>query len=273
MNLLNAHFIKKPQHQTGFTLIELISVIVIVSILAAFGSQFVVSTMHTYQDVEQRSKIINRGRLVLEQMSRQLRIALPNAIRVSASGNCIEFLPIVAGASYLSDVPDDENLAPGVSSIATAPFSFNSGDTIHAVVGGMSPAEVFSTGSPNSRVSINSVANTLPTPTINFSSSHQFLRNSIRRRVFLTDDPIRFCLIGTTLYQYSNYGLSTSALVDVDPGGDADIMAENVQTPGVAFLLSLSTEDYNSLVRVDLTFSRGDSSINLQHEVYIRNVP
>ena len=50
----------------GFTLIELIAVIVILAILASIGSHFVITTIESYHDVEQRSKLINRGRLVVE---------------------------------------------------------------------------------------------------------------------------------------------------------------------------------------------------------------
>lgn len=122
---------------SGFTLIELITVIVVLSIVGAIGSSFLITTMNNYNDVQEKNKMINKGRLVLEQMTRQLRGAVPNSLRVSPSGNCIEFLPIVGGANYLTELPDDQNGAPEVSSVATSPFVLGLGTARHAIVGAL----------------------------------------------------------------------------------------------------------------------------------------
>ncbi len=259
--------------EKGFTLIELITVLVILGLVASIGTGFIVSIVDSYDTTQQRSKLINRGRLVVEQMTRQIRIALPNSVRVSPSGNCVEFLPIVAGTTYLGALPDSGNFAASVSSVATAPFNLGIGSVNHVSVGALVTTEIYATGSPNGRVGAGALVGGPPYTTINFSSSHVFDRNSINQRIFLADDPLRFCLIGSTLYQYSNYGLLTAALSDLDPGGDVSVMGEDVGTGTQAFLLSQGSENLNTSLDVSLDFSNGSNQITLNQQILVRNVP
>lgn len=257
----------------GFTLIELISVLVILGIVSALGSSFFISIVDSYDDVQQRSKLINKGRLVIEQITRQIRIALPNSVRVSASGNCVEYMPIVAGSNYIGGLPDSNNGAGSVSSISTAPFTLGLGSVNHVSVGSLASGDIYATGSPNGRVNAGSLGAGPPYTTIGLGSSHIFIANSVNNRIFLTDDPIRFCLIGSTLYQYSSYAFSTSTLSDSDPGGVSTIMGEGLSSDGQAFTLSLGTEDVNTALDISLNFTQGGSQITLSQEILVRNVP
>lgn len=270
----NKIHVSSPWQVSGFTLIELITVLVILGIVAAIGSNFLVTTVDTYDTVQKRTKLLNRGRMAIEQMARQIRISLPNSIRVSGSGNCIEFMPVVAGASYLSDVPDNENLAPATSAIATSPFTLNFGTAAHVAVAGLDASEIYATGSGVSRVSVGALGAGPSYTSIPLASTHRFIRNSSTRRVYVAADPQRFCLIGTTLLEYSGYGLTTAAVSDLAPvGASSSVIAENVSANGVAFTLSAGSEDINTSVDIALNFSNGSNAVSLTQQVLVRNVP
>lgn len=83
---------------------ELIFVLVILGLVGAIGSSFMVATMDMYQRTQDRVALMQRGRVALEQMSRYLRAAVPNSVRVSATGKCLEFVPVVAGGLLYESV-------------------------------------------------------------------------------------------------------------------------------------------------------------------------
>jgi len=162
---------------TGFTLIELIAVLLIVAIVGAIGSNFLVTTVDGYSRAKEQADLIFRGRLAIEQMTRRMRIALPNSARVSASGDCIEFLPVVAGVNYLDYVADAENGAPAVSTINTAPFALGLGSAVHVSIAPLFPSEIYSISSTASRVGIGTLGSS-PYTSVPLSSAHRFVRNS-----------------------------------------------------------------------------------------------
>lgn len=256
---------------SGFTLVELLSVIVILSILATLGSQFVVRIIDGNQQSQARSTLMSRGKLVIEQLTRQLRSAAVHSVRVSSSGNCIEFLPIVAGANYLNDLPDESNLAMGRDTISTASFSNPSGIAEHVLVGALSTSEIYTLNIPASRASVNLVG-AGPFMQIPLHANHQFIRNSISKRFFITSSPQRFCLSGGSLYSYTSYGLLLS-LNDSNPGGDISLMADNVSSPAMAFNISSQTQDRNSAIDIDLSFSENTTIVSFYQRVFLHNVP
>src|SRR5687768_10975121 len=120
-----------PRRHGGFTLVEMIFVVVILGIITSIGSSFVVSAVDSYRTAQVRNQLVQRGRLTLEQMSRELRMAIPNSVRVSASGLCAEFLPLVTAANYQSTLPDADNNRAPVSQISTGNFAFSSTNAEH----------------------------------------------------------------------------------------------------------------------------------------------
>lgn len=93
----------------GFTLIEIIVVIVISAIIG--GSIFLVirAPVENYVATAERSELADTADASLRMMSRELRSAVPNSVRISAVGgvSLLEFIPAVGGGRYytVSDVP------------------------------------------------------------------------------------------------------------------------------------------------------------------------
>ena len=256
----------------GFTLIELISVMVILGIIATIGTRFVVTTVDSYAATEKRAKLTARGRVVVEQITRQLRLAVPYSLRLSSSGNCLEFMPGVAGGAYLERVADET--LPGsaaTSSITTAPFSVGLGAPTYLIIGAMSNSDIYAPAG-NALVDINSITYGA-TNTINFSAPHRFERNSINQRFFIGDSPKRFCFSGGQILEYGSYGLLSAAVDDSNPGGSSLVMAENVTTNSTFFSISPGSEDRNVAVSLDFTFTERGQVVTMNNTVLLHNVP
>jgi MSHA biogenesis protein MshO len=263
-------FKRKCSH-CGFTLIELITVMVILSIVAVMGSQFLVSSIDSYRSNQITFRLVSKGRVAIEQMTRYLRGAVPNSIRVSNSGNCIEFMPAVAGGNYLRDVADSNNGASLTSTIATAPILSGLDAADHVVIGALGSSDIYSIALPSARTDVGVLAAS-PYTSISLAGGHRFIRNSSRKRLFLAADPIRFCLVGADLVIYEDYGLITAALGDSNPGGVTSDLSSNVQSTE-AFSLSEGSEDRSSVISIALVFSEGTYQVSLNQQVFIRNVP
>lgn len=259
-------------NSAGFTLLEMIFVVVILGIIASIGSSFVVSAVDSYRVAQVRNQLVQRGRLTIEQMSRELRMAAPNSVRVSASGLCVEFLPIIAAANYQGTLPDTENNRAAVNQVSTGSFSFATALARHLLVAPFSPADIYASGSPAARVALGGLGSS-PFTSLPLAANHVFLRNSLNRRLFIAADPVRFCLSGGNLLRYSNYGFSTSGLGDASPGGTSDLMAHSVAANGTAFELSPGSQDRNMAVSMQLVFTNGSTRLDLNHQVLVRNVP
>lgn len=246
---------------SGFTLIELITVIVLLSILATIGTGFVVKTTEAYQRTQTRALLVNASRQALERMTRQLRIALPYSVRTTNGGSCLEFMPIAAGGNYFSPVPDNENLAAATDTISASPVSIDFGTAEYVTIGAMSAAEIYG-ATAASREGYAGDSITLDAP-------KRWLRNSVNRRYYLLDNPQAFCVVGNQLQFFD--GLSV-AEADVDTSVVNSIIARNVSA-AMPFTLAAGSENRNTAIIISLDFSSGGETINFTQRVLIRNVP
>lgn len=89
--------------QRGFTLVEMIVVIVITGIIGGMVAIFVTAPVRGYVDSSRRAAMTDIADTALRRMSRDIRTALPNSVRVTACGSggqCLEYLETVSGGRY-----------------------------------------------------------------------------------------------------------------------------------------------------------------------------
>ena len=95
----------------GFTLVEAVLVIAIVGIIGAIVAVFIRAPILNYRDMADRAELTDQADLALRRMARDIRLALPNSVRVSADGSALELLQTRSGARYLAD---DDGVDPGL---------------------------------------------------------------------------------------------------------------------------------------------------------------
>ena len=89
----------------GFTLIEMVMVIVITGILSGIVAVFIAEPVEGYVATALRGNLVDNADLALRRLSREISLALPNSVRVTNSGGVIyiEFIPTSGGGGYLSE--------------------------------------------------------------------------------------------------------------------------------------------------------------------------
>ncbi|MEY4750879.1 MAG: hypothetical protein RIQ60_3093 [Pseudomonadota bacterium] len=162
---------RRRASQQGYTLVELILVIVIGGVLAAALVVFMRPALESYLATRSRADLVEQADQALRRMARDVRVSVPNAIRIPNS-QCVETLPSSAGGRYRMGPDTVNDSAPACSPAvdcsapldtteATSVFDVLSplavtpavGDMV--VVGNQTPAQVY--GGSN-RAAITAVA-------------------------------------------------------------------------------------------------------------------
>lgn len=247
--------------QQGFTIVELIIVIVISGILAVGSVQFIGQATQGYSDAADRQQLATIGWIASEKISRELRNALPNSIRVSASNSCIEFVPVTGGSHYrtLPDATTPRTITAIASGFAAVPSNTRIAvypTDVGAVYGQASPGPI----SNSIIASLNSASGI---DTITLAADFEFLTASPERRFYFTQDPITYCVTGSRLDRYSGYGYSATK-------GTPQIIVDKLQRG--TFTITPPSLTRNAVVALHFEFVDGATHI-VDQEVQIRNVP
>jgi MSHA biogenesis protein MshO len=96
-------FRSNPRHArraAGVTLIELVMVITVSAIIATVLGAIITRPIEGYKAQVRRAALVDAAEMSLRRLSRDIRQALPNSVRVDASQHVIEMLNTMDGARY-----------------------------------------------------------------------------------------------------------------------------------------------------------------------------
>ena len=96
----------------GFTLVELVMVIVITGIIAAVITVFLKPTIDSYFDTRRRATLTDSADTALRRLARDVRLAVPNSIRMPNS-TCFELVPTMGGGRYRTGPDTVNDSGPG----------------------------------------------------------------------------------------------------------------------------------------------------------------
>lgn len=87
----------------GFTLVELVIVIVIMGVIAAAVASIFKPAVDNYFDSRRRAILSDMADTAVRRIGREVRRAVPNSVRIP-NDQCFEFVPGMAGGLYRRDV-------------------------------------------------------------------------------------------------------------------------------------------------------------------------
>lgn len=253
--------------QQGFTLVELVMVIILLAIVGTFSSQFIATNVTLFQQSVNQNERLNDARFVINRINKEFDAAM--AFSVRESGGCIRFIPFNAAGRYLGLAASQSNIKlimdadtreNGIGTFTgqrlgiyntiyndfvTAPAIFTyqaSGgtSTTHAdltlVESGTTNAKAISVDSPASRY-------------------------------FIFSREVSYCLEGDSLFRYDD------ALNTNPPSGSKVLMMERLSADS-SMNLTTTGAFSNAMLELDFGFILRDASIiRFQHQVVMNNVP
>ncbi len=278
-------------NEHGFTLVELVAVIVLLGIVAVATTQFIGQGMTIFVDTSRRDSLQQEGRFAVERISRELRNALPGSVRVA--NDCLEFIPIVAASSTINTIS-----GANINNFAAADFSFPgcaSGDSCdysglgyQVAVYTLDPSDVY-IGASSQMADLDTIsAATGGVRTVSLDVTlpgHFFLRESPQQRFFVVRDRVSFCAVDGALTRYSGYTSAGSSQPSPPTGGNASPLSETVRvidtsvTPAVpitVFDFTEGTLQRAGVVYMNMHFlslKAADEWVRFSQEVLIRNTP
>ncbi len=267
--------------QQGFTLIEMVTVIVLLGVISVgiggiikFGSQIFI-------DVNNRDDLAGSARFAIERLNREIRGALPNSVRVLNDGNspqirqCLEFIPAIASAVY-QDIP----VAPETPKNTVPVIRFDLTDfstDLFAVVYPLYPNDLY--GGTATPIAISNLPVTATNVwTLTLASSVLFPQDSPTRRLYFVDYPVSYCVQSGKLTRHvkSDFVDGLPAVSDVGV-----LMAENLEIKDIdnisqnyfPFTINAPTHLRNAILTAELRFVKNDERITFNNETQVINVP
>lgn len=286
--------IKARRGMRGFTLIELVITIAVGSVVVAFMGMFIVMPMNAYTAQTRRASLVDASDSALRFMSRDVRSALPNSVRVTSSGTvtALELLATADGARYQDNGPVsnpalalDFTAADGAFA-TTVPFTqlslpFSSSAYYLSIynigVPGANAYQMTNVITPAGTTITVSAGATPNQNLVTLNPAFQFAFGSPQKRVYLVSGPVSYLCdtAAATLTRYSGYTISsaqpTSASSLIAAGASAALVAANVAA--CAFTYSQGTAQRNALATLSVQITQSGESVQLLNEVQVVNAP
>lgn len=192
------------QFNTGFTLIELIIVIVIVGILSTITTDIIIQPINSYITLERRTTLVDSADMALRRMQRDIRRALPNSIRITHAGKAIELLHIADGGRYRATLASDGT--GDIVNINRADNHFDVMGALARVPKGQLVIYNLGSGLANAYVGNNRaiILNSSTVNSITLKHATLFPFQSPEQRFFIIDTPISYHCNNGELRRYDN---------------------------------------------------------------------
>lgn len=293
----------------GYTLIELIAVIVLLGIIAAVAGLVLRDPVRGYDDARNRAELTDAAETSLRRIATELHQALPNSIRLKQSGatTYVEFLLVRTGGRYRAAVDGSGNgdildFAASDSAFDTlGPLSALPGQAIQAndVLAlfnlNSSPSAAESNAYTFNQAASSCTSATPVSATCNTANitgpdtagalaserhiafdARKFPYTSPGNRFHVISGPVTFqCDLGAgTLDRVSGYTIQLAQPGPAFAGAPVTGRLANFVTAcDIQYDPVSSLPTYTGLLTLRLTLTRKNESVTLYQEVHVSNVP
>ena len=295
-----------PSGASGVTLIELAIVIALIGILGALIVQFV-SPVRSYIDTSRRAALADAADTALRRIGRDVRLALPNSVRVDGSNKFVEFMLVRAAGRYRLET-DPAATSTCTGGAAQDVLTFGSAtETCFKTIGSLyNPASGIATsvttsdfvvvfnlqpGTPNADAYASGAATGGNKAKITSASAvvagedkiqfeaNTFVFESPGRRFFIIEGPVSYGCDTTagTLTRYWGYTGYQAGQQTPPSNGSSALLASGVAECQMTYDSSEISQSAGLLtmrLKLRTTDSRGSAQdVVLYHTVHVNNVP
>ncbi len=262
--------------RAGFTLVELVVVITIISIVATITAGILRYPMEGYVDLGRRAELVDAAESTLRRMQRDVRQALPNSIRLRATATVdhIEMLHTVDGGRYRAQGPGDilDFTKPDDRFDVLGPLRANPTQGDWLVVYNVAASGVVGNaygGDNRGIIGLNATASD-----VRIDPAFEFPLASPNQRFFIVDEPVSYLCdsVAGTLQRVSGYtNLDPNNPPAAFAGGVSTLMADHVES--CSFTYTPGTSQRAGLVTLELVLADEGERVRLLHQIHVENTP
>lgn len=288
--------------QRGFTLVELVVVMLLSAVLATVVMQFITAPIDVYVDQSRRARLVDAAETVMQRLAADVRLAVPNSIRVGCGGRCIELLRAVTGGRYRALPPGDPlSFLPGdldtrfetLGLLNHAATIVTSADPDACAEGRASCLVIYNTGFSGSDVWAGDNSATVtsvgvgPPAVVEFDNSRfaggqtAFPATSPGQRFYITDSAVSFLCdaAGGEIRRYWGY-TRRAAHGDVDTHAELVALSNPAEHALLAdrvaacqFTYAPGTPTRNAVLTIRLALAEAGETVTLLEQVSVSNLP
>jgi MSHA biogenesis protein MshO len=293
---------KQRHAQHGFTIVELVIVIVVTGIIAAALAVFFRPAVDSYLSSRARADLGDQAETALRRMVRDVRVAVPNSIRTPGS-QCVELIPTSTGGRYRSGPDTVNDASPCGAATCAAPLDTTQPTTVFdvlsplsatpavgdwVVVGNQNPSDVYAginRGAISVAVTAPAVAfgrHRITIASTQFPAGYDGGRFSIvpnaQRAVFYVCSGADGTLdaVGNgkgTLYRLMNYGFNAAYPSACPSTAGADVLATRLRSCSFVYDPNQGATQQNGFVWMQLEVARNNESAHLAIGAHVSNAP
>lgn len=284
----------------GFTLVELVLVIALSAVVGAMIAGALSRPLDNFAGQSRRAELVERGTAALSRMQRDIRLAVPNSLRVSGDGQALELLSIHSAARYRPNRTGSDLLAFAAGSDASCTPSGQRCDALQLLEPGLDPSAarwlvLYNVGAESGGVPVAgsnlwAYANpgvitpsgasfaALPgAPTgeslvqVSGAGGFRFAYASPQKRAYFADRVVGYRCVGSELLRYE-YTELLAGLPESIPAA-ASRAAQAGDVAGCTFAYRRGVGTRAGLATLRLRLSVDGESIELIQQVHVDNAP
>lgn len=256
----------------GFTLIEMIIVIAITAIVGSMVAVFLRAPLDSYVAQDRRARLTDIADTALRRMGRDIRLALPNSVRVTSVGGVfyLEFLGTRSGGRYRAqgggDILDFTAADTGFDVLGPA-IDMRAGDLIAVYNLGISGADAWAGDTLAAYAgAAGSVANIV-------MAAKQFPLASPGNRFQVVEGPVSYVCdpAAGTLTRFWGYARAASQPVSFVAATPRALLATRVS--GCRFDYQPGVTERGGLVALTLNLTQANETVRLYAATQVSNQP